>query len=304
MAAIDCGTNSTRLLVVDDRNRTIEREMRITRLGEGVDATHRLQDSAIARTVDVLAGYGDVMARLGVVRGRLVATSAVRDAVNGDVFLAAAEAATGLTAELLDGSAEGRLAYAGAAAGLDCVPGDDVVVDIGGGSTELVVARRGEVQAVSMDIGCVRLSERYLGTDPPTAEELAAAVGAVEAQLDAAFDVVEPLGALREGSRLIGLAGTVSTLGALVLDLDVYDRDRLHHAVITADEVAGWLDRLASETTAQRAARAAVDPGREDVIVGGVLILDRVMRRLGFAECLVSESDILDGLAGSLLPGH
>lgn len=301
VAAIDCGTNSTRLLVVDGDGHTLERLMRITRLGQGVDATHRLQATAIERTVGVLGEFRDVMVGLGVVRGRLVATSAARDATNGDEFLEAATRATGFRAELLDGQAEGRLAYAGATVGLEPGPGDDVVVDIGGGSTELVVARGGQVQAVSINMGCVRLSERYLRCDPPTADELAAAAEVVDGQLDLALQTFAPLAALRPTSRLVGLAGTVSTVGALELDLHTYDRDRLHHSVISAVRVAHWLKVLAQETAARRAERAAMDPGREDVIVGGVLILQRVMQRLGFDQCLVSESDILDGLAASQL---
>lgn len=302
-AAIDCGTNSTRLLVVDGAGAPIERVMTITRLGEGVDATHRLDPGAIGRTIDVLREYRRIMDRLGVVRARMVATSAARDAANGGDFLAAAHAAVGVPAELLAGEEEGRLAYAGATAGLAPPAGDDIVVDIGGGSTELVLGRDGRVDAVSLDLGCVRLTERYLVHDPPGADELAAVAGAVNVELDRAVHTVGALARVRPGSRLIGLAGTVSTLAALELGLVDYDRERIHHSVLTKDAVIRWCDLLGAETTAARARRPGMVPGRQDVIVGGAVVLREVMAGLGFTECLASESDILDGLVASLRPG-
>jgi len=300
VAAIDCGTNSTRLLVVDGAGRVLAREMRITRLGEGVDATRKLAPEAMDRTLGVLAEYRRTMERLGVARARLVATSAVRDALNGAELLRAATEVTGVTAELLAGEEEGRLSHAGAVAGLPSAEGEDVVVDIGGGSTELVTYRRGAVAAVSLDIGCVRLSERYFAHDPPTEAEVAAAEAAIGSALDHAVEAISDLASLPPGSRLLGLAGTVSTLAMLDQGLATYDRSRVHHARLTRAAVERWCGILAAEPAAARARRPGMVEGREDVIVGGALVLRAVMRRLGFDECLVSESDILDGLVASL----
>ncbi|HEY3843529.1 MAG TPA: exopolyphosphatase [Acidimicrobiales bacterium] len=302
-AAVDCGTNSTRLLIVDADGEVRVRRMRITRLGKGVDATHQLDPEAMARTVAVLSEYRSLMDAEGVVRARLVATSAVRDATNGDAFLRAAADVIGTEAELLSGDEEGRLSYAGATAGLAPGGGDSVVVDIGGGSTELVMERDSDLRTVSLDLGCVRLSERYLRSDPPRPTELAEAVGEIGAELDRAVLAIPGLEALRPQSRLIGLAGTVSTLAALELGLVEYSRDQVHHAILTRDTVIRWTDTLATETIAARAVRAGMLDGRQDVIVGGALVLRQIMVRFDVAECLVSESDILDGMVASIGDG-
>jgi exopolyphosphatase/guanosine-5'-triphosphate,3'-diphosphate pyrophosphatase len=303
VAAVDCGTNSTRLLIVDGSGATLVRQMRITRLGAGVDATRSLAPEAVARTLAVLGDYRALMDAALVERARLVATSAVRDATNGDAFLRAAGETIGTRAELLSGTEEGRLSYAGATAGLSAEGIDDVVVDIGGGSTELVLQRDGTIQAVSLNLGCVRLSERYLRHDPPRTEEVAEVVTAIGAELDRAVEVVPALGSLPADRRLIGLAGTVSTLTALQLGLVTYERARVHHATLTRSDVVHWCDVLAAETSAERARRAGMLEGRQDVIVGGALVLREVMTRFDFAQCLVSESDILDGLVQSLQAG-
>ena len=282
IAAIDCGTNSTRLLVADAAGRPLERLMRITRLGQGVDSTGRLAPEAIERCVAVLAEYRQVMDRLGVGRGRLAA---------------------GLDAELLTGLDEGRLSLAGAVADLDPSEGPFLVLDIGGGSTELVAGdgpHDPELAAVSLQLGCVRVSERFLATDPPTAGELAAARTEVVAQLDRA---VAEHPRFTASHRLVGLAGTVTTLVSLHKGMAEYDRDLVHHAVLTAADVKRWYEVLAADTVADRLGRPGMVPGRQDVIVGGALILDAVMDRLGFAECLVSEADILDGLVASQVVG-
>jgi len=301
VAAIDCGTNSTRLLVTDPDGVALVRLMRITRLGRGVDATHKLDPEAVHRTIGVLAEFRQTFDRLGARRVRMVATSAVRDAVNGQDFLDAATEVIGSPAELLSGIEEGALAYAGATAGLPSSPGDDVVVDIGGGSTELVLQRSGQIEAVSLDLGCVRLTERHLESDPPTAAELAAAGAMVDAELDRAIRTVGALRTLRPASRLIGLAGTVSTIAALDQGLAEYDWGHLHHYILSDVAVERWVETLAGEPAEGRLARPGMVAGRQDVIVGGALVLRRVMSRFGFAECLVSESDILDGLSASLL---
>ncbi len=275
--------------------------MKITRLGQGVDHTHRLSPDAIARTVDVLAGMHQEMIALGVVRSRMVATSAVRDATNGVEFLQAASLAAGVPAELLSGDEEGRLAYAGATSDIMPGTGDDVVVDIGGGSTELVMARDGRLSAVSLDVGCVRLTERYFPHDPPTNADITHAELAVSRQLDLAERTIPALASLRIPSRLIGLAGTVATLASLDQQLERYDRERIHHYPLTVEAVEHWWETLASESSARRAARVGMEIGRHDVILGGVLVLRQVMERFGFGTCIASEADILDGIALGLL---
>jgi len=300
IAAIDCGTNSTRLLITDADGSPIDREMRITRLGQGVDASGRLAPEAIERCVGVLSQFRGAMDRHEVGRGRLVATSAVRDASNGDEFLGAAAAATGLTPELLTGGEEGRLSLAGAVSGLDPAGGPFLVLDIGGGSTELIAGDGADdprLVAVSLQLGCVRVSERFLSSDPPTAGELAAAEAEIGIQLESASATSPRFGAAR---RLVGLAGTVSTLAALQLGLVEYERDLIHHSILSAPAIEAWCRRLAAESAPARLSRPGMEAGREDVIVGGALILAAVMRTFGFTECLVSEADILDGLIASM----
>ena len=303
MAAIDCGTNSTRLLVADEHGRPLERLMRITRLGEGVDATGKLSVDAIDRCVAVLSEYRQVMTRRGVVRARMVATSAARDASNGPAFLAAAAEATGVTPELLTGPEEGALSMAGAVAELDPGDGPFLVVDIGGGSTELVVGSGPgdlDLDVASLQMGCVRVSERYFISDPPLAGELTAAEAMVAATLEEAI-AAHPR--LLDAHRLVGLAGTVSTLSSLAQGLATYDRDRVHHSVLTDEQVLFWYKTLAAEDRTARLARTGMVKGREDVIVGGAMILHLVMARFQMRECLVSEADILDGMVAGLLAG-
>jgi exopolyphosphatase/guanosine-5'-triphosphate,3'-diphosphate pyrophosphatase len=302
VAALDCGTNSTRLLVADQAGRALVGEMRITRLGQGVDARRRLDHDAIDRTLGVLREFRAIMDDLDVGRARLAATSAVRDAANGADFLRAAADVTGVEAELLSGQEEGRLSYAGATAGLPAGGGPVLVLDIGGGSTELVTPVHGEVRSVSMDIGCVRLTERYLPGDPPTTEEVKDAVTAIGAALDWAENELPALTRLHDDeARLVGLAGTVSTLASLELGLVEYEREQIHHSVLTRTMVGQWCAILGAETVAQRAARPAMPEGRQDVIFGGALVLREVMERFIFDRCIVSESDILDGLVMSIV---
>jgi len=301
VAAIDCGTNSTRLLVADAGGRPLERLMRITRLGEGVDATGSLSAVAIERSVAVLGEYRAVMDRFGVARARLVATSAARDASNGSTFLAAAAAVVGVQPELLSGREEGALSMAGAVADLDPADGPFLVVDIGGGSTELVAGSGPDdpdLVAVSLQLGCVRVTERFLASDPPTGAELTSAEAMAA---DALEQAVADHPRFLDKPRLVGLAGTVTTLSSLQSGLATYDRDRIHHSVLSADQVDHWYRVLAGDDGAARLARPGMVAGREDVIVGGAMILSVVMRRLGLPECLVSEADILDGLVAGLL---
>ncbi len=301
VAAIDCGTNSTRLLVVDGDGSPLVRLMQITRLGAGVDATGRLAPESVQRCLSVLREFRQVMDKLSVVRGRLAATSAARDASNGPEFLAAAGEVTGIEPELLAGTEEGRLSMAGALSDLGSEEGPFLILDIGGGSTELVAGTGPddpELSVVSLQVGCVRITERFLTSDPPTALQLEEGEAMVNELLDQAIaDHPRFLAA----HRLVGLAGSVTTLASLHLGMEHYDRDRIHHARLSVGDVYDWYRTLASEVIAARLDRAGMVPGREDVIVGGALILEAVMTRFGFDECLVSEADILDGMAVGLL---
>ncbi len=297
LAAIDCGTNSTRLLVAEATGAPLERLMRITRLGQGVDATGRLAAEAIERTVAVLTEFRTVLDRFGVERVRMTATSAARDAANRDDLFDAAEAVIGVRPELLGGEEEARLSFLGATSELDNAAGPFLVVDIGGGSTEFAVGTTDPEGVVSVDIGCVRITEKFLHTDPPAAEELSGALTVVRDYLD---DVTRELPAAADAACLVGLAGTVTTVAAVELGVD-YDRDHIHHFRLTRDAVEDVFRTLATETRAQRAHNPGLEAGRVDVIVGGVVVLAAIMRYFGFDRCLVSEADILDGLVMSLV---
>ena len=295
VAAVDCGTNSTRLLIGDGR-RSVERLMRITRMGEGVDATGRLAPQAIDRVVGVLREFRSSMDRHGVTRCRVTATSAARDAANRDEFFDVAEAVLGHRPELLSGIEEGRLSFAGATADLDPVDGPFLVLDIGGGSTEFVVGTTEVEGTLSCDIGCVRLTEQWIEHDPPLPEELVACLSIAEGHVDDVLRVVPSVAGAR---TLVGLAGTVSCVAAVEIGLATYDRDRIHHFRLSREAVEDVFRTLATETRAERLENPGMEEDRADVIVGGVAILVKVMRQMGFDECLVSESDILDGLVAS-----
>lgn len=296
VAAIDCGTNSTRLLVWDG-GRILDRRMRITRLGQGVDRTRRLAPEAIERTAAVLREYREVMDSFGVSRVRMTATSAARDASNRDDFFTAAREAAGVEAELLAGDEEGRLSFTGSTAGIDPALGPFLVVDIGGGSTEFVYGTT-EVEAVrSLDIGCVRITEKYLGGDPPRPEELSNAVGIVRDEVEQLVRDIEVIG---QASTLVGVAGTITTIAAVEMGLVPYDRDRIHHFRLTRAAAEDVFRTLATERLADRVHNPGLERERADVIVGGAIVLVTLMRVLDFEECLVSEADILDGLAMSI----
>jgi exopolyphosphatase/guanosine-5'-triphosphate,3'-diphosphate pyrophosphatase len=297
LAGIDCGTNSTRLLVADEDGRPIERLMRITRLGQGVDATGRLAPEAIARTVAVLEEYRAVLDRYGVERVRMAATSAARDAANRDEFFAAATNAVGVAPELLGGEEEARLSFLGATAELDPDEGPFLVADIGGGSTEFAVGTTKPEGVLSTDIGCVRLTEKFLHSDPPAPEELSQAFDIVRGHLE---DVARVIPSVTDVRRFVGLAGTVTTIAAVELGVPEYDRDRIHHFVLTRAAAEDVFRTLATETRAQRRHNPGLEEARVDVIVGGAIILVGIMRYFELDECLVSEADILDGLVLSL----
>ncbi|MHB8439401.1 MAG: Ppx/GppA phosphatase family protein [Acidimicrobiales bacterium] len=299
VAAIDCGTNSTRLLITDGAATTLDRQMHVTRLGEGVDATGRLSTPGIERTLAVLRRYRQRMDEAGVGALRVVATSAARDAANASEFFDAAEEVLGVRPELLSGEEEAQLSFAGVTASLpDDLRGNQIlVVDIGGGSTELVVGGIERPVGVSLDIGCVRLTERFLHTDPPSEEELVEADRLVRSELATARGQLPPLAS---PGWLVGLAGTVSTVAGVSRGIREYDREAVHHVVLTAEDVQHWLVVLAGETSAARRGRSEMMEGRADVIVGGVIVLGAVMDVFDCSRCLVSEDDILDGIAASV----
>ena len=302
VAAIDCGTNSTRLLVARSVEgggcETIERLMTITRLGEGVDATGELSDAALGRVVECLQRYREVIDRHGVDAIRMTATSAARDARNREHFFDLAEVVIGVRPELISGEQEAELSFRGATADLDPLDGPFLVVDIGGGSTEFAYGADTFQKGISTDMGCVRLTEQHIETDPALPEELVAALSIVELHLD---DVLAAIPEAASAKTLVGLAGTVSATAAIEQGLHTYDRDRIHHFVLTKDAVEDVFRTLATENRDDRLANPGMEEGRVDVIVGGLCVLVRIMRQFEFGQCLVSESDILDGLVMSLL---
>jgi len=298
VAAIDCGTNSTRLLI-SDSGTTVDRRMVITRLGRGVDATGRLDAVAIERTVAILRDYKAAMDEHGVTKVRITATSAARDAANADDFFAAAEAVVGARPELLSGTEEGELSFAGATAALDPSQGPFLVVDIGGGSTECMVGTDKVDEVRSFDVGCVRLTERHLASDPPAPEELSNAIAEAMAWYD---DLLREVPAAAAARTVVGLAGTISTVAAVEIGLAEYDRAQIHHFRLTREAIEDVFRTLATETLADRIHNPGLEPARADVIVGGCCALVAFVRTLGIEELLVSESDILDGLVYSLEP--
>jgi exopolyphosphatase / guanosine-5'-triphosphate,3'-diphosphate pyrophosphatase len=308
VAAIDCGTNSIRLLAADVPDPSagpdaplvdLTRRLEIVRLGQGVDRTGRLAPEAIERTRVALADYAAQIEELGAERVRMCATSASRDASNADEFRAMVLATLGVEPEVVTGDEEARLSFTGAVRGLpaDAEP-PYLVVDIGGGSTEFVVGTRDlTVQgAVSVDVGCVRMTERHLHTDPPAVDEVAAAQADVAAAVDRALAAVPG----REAATLVGLAGSVTTVTAIALGLERYDPARIHHARVSYDDVAKVTTDLLAMTREQRLALPVMHPGRADVIGAGALVLKVIMELAEMPSVVASEHDILDGIAWSL----
>ncbi|HEY1665871.1 MAG TPA: Ppx/GppA phosphatase family protein [Trebonia sp.] len=337
VAAIDCGTNSIRLLIADinkepdqsERGRgafdprhpspapltDVTRQMRIVRLGEGVDRTGRLSAAALDRTMTALTEYAGLIADARPAAVRMVATSATRDAANAQEFTDRVRDILGVAPEVITGDEEAWLSFTGATRELvgtplaaECPP-PYLVTDIGGGSTEFVVGgpdaaeasrqvTRGQIVSRSVNIGCVRLTERHLHGDPPLPGEIAATSKDIDAALGQAAAAVPA----EKARTLVGLAGSVTTVAAIALGLDEYDSARTHHSRISAARVHETADVLLAMTRAERAAIPVMHPGRVDVIGAGALILDRIMTAFGFTEVLVSEHDILDGIAWSLIP--
>lgn len=310
VAAIDCGTNSIRLLVADLPDSSagpqaplvdLTRRMEIVRLGQGVDRTGRLAPEAIERTRVALASYAADIEKLGAERVRMCATSASRDAANAADFTEMVQRTLGVAPEVVTGDEEARLSFTGAVRGLPADAKEPfLVVDIGGGSTEFVVGDRadGVRAAISVDIGCVRMTERHLAGDPPTPDQVAAAQTDIAAAVDRALAAVPG----REAATLVGLAGSVTTVVAIAQGLQEYEPERIHHARVSYEAVAQVTADLLGQTREQRLAIPVMHPGRADVIGAGALVLRVIMERAGMPSVVASEHDILDGIAWSLQP--
>ncbi|MBB1256067.1 Ppx/GppA family phosphatase [Streptomyces alkaliterrae] len=307
VAAVDCGTNSIRLLVADLDPATghlveLDRRMEIVRLGQDVDRTGRLAPEALDRTFAACRQYAEVIRSLGAEHTRFVATSASRDAENRDEFTAGVVSILGVEPEVITGDAEAEFSFTGATRELaeSGLATPYLVVDIGGGSTEVVVGTDGVEAARSVDIGCVRLTERHLVhdgkvADPPTADQVAK----IRADINAALDLAEETVPLSRARTLVGLAGSVTTVAAIHLGLPEYNSAAIHHSRVPLADVRGLTTRLLNSTHAERAAIPVMHPGRVDVIATGALILQSIMERVSATEVVVSEHDILDGIAWS-----
>ncbi|WP_329428308.1 Ppx/GppA family phosphatase [Streptosporangium sp. NBC_01495] len=313
VAAIDCGTNSVRLLVADvgrDRLIDLERRMEIVRLGQGVDKTGRLAPEALERTFTAMRGYAGLIDGHGASSVRVVATSATRDAANRQDFVDGVRDIFGVEPEVITGAEEAELSFSGATRDLvrfsyeTGLPAPDgtrppyLVVDIGGGSTEFVLGSTHVEAALSVDIGCVRLTERHLrdAGDPPSAE----AIAAMTADIDDALDRVAAEVPVERALTMVGLAGSVTTVAGIALELTEYDPKKIRHSRIAAGQVHDIAERLLGMTVERRAAIPVMHPGRVDVIGAGALILDRIVTRYGFGDVVASEHDILDGIAWSI----
>ncbi|MFE2073871.1 Ppx/GppA phosphatase family protein [Streptomyces misionensis] len=309
VAAVDCGTNSIRLLVADVDPATgelvdLDRRMTIVRLGQGVDRTGRLAPEALERTFAACRDYAEIIKKHGAERLRFVATSASRDAENRDEFVRGVLDILGVEPEVITGDQEAEFSFTGATkelAGREDLARPYLVVDIGGGSTEFVVGDDHVRAARSVDVGCVRMTERHLVhggeiSDPPTEEQIAA----IRADIEAALDLAERTVPLREARTLVGLAGSVTTVSAIAQDLPEYDSARIHHSRLSLARVREITDRLLHSTHAERATIPSMHPGRVDVIGAGSLVLLAIMERIGAQEVVVSEHDILDGIAWSV----
>ncbi len=298
VAAIDCGTNTVKLFI-GHPPQTVVRETRMVRLGQGVDATGELAEEALARTFAAIEEFADLIRQHGVPpeRVRFCATSATRDADNADVFRRGVVRRLGVAPEVLSGDEEAAIGFAGA---MNALPGDlttpVLVVDIGGGSTEVILGDRDGVRSArSMDVGSVRLHERHVHGDPPTSDEVAAVLADVDAHLDACG---VPLG---DAATVVGIAGTMTTLAAAVLDLPTYDPVAVHGSDHDLGDVRAAVDRIVAMTVEQRRALPFMHPGRADVIDAGLLIATRVLDRTGVDRLVVSEADILEGIAWTMV---
>ena len=296
-AAIDCGTNSTRMLIAN-KFETLDRQMKITRLGQGLDQSGELSNQAMSRVIDVLKDFRRSLDKHEVSEVRMVATSAARDASNSEDFFNKVESTLGVRPELLTGEEEGRLSFQGAIAELDPSQGPFLILDIGGGSTEFVFGSEKAENVYSSQIGCVRLTEEFFDNDPPLPEELHACLSVVGGHVDDALREIPNIG---DEVTLVGLAGTVSCIAAIEIGLEKYDREKIHHFHLSKDAVEDVFRTLATENKLERMSNPGLEEDRADVIVAGTAILVKVMRQLQLTECLVSESDIMDGILHSML---
>ena len=299
VAAIDCGTNSIRLLIADvegNNFREVSRDMEIVRLGQGVDKTGEFHPDAIKRTLAAVEKFAVEIARRGVNKIRFCATSATRDARNRDLFIEGVMARLGIAPEVISGDEEARLSFAGATKELPESLAPFLVIDIGGGSTEFVLGDREVKAAKSVNIGCVRMSERHFTNDPATQLEIDAARSDIQRAISEAAEVVD----IKSAKSLIAVAGTATTVAAAALELPTYDRYAIHLSRISAEKTHQVSEMFLKMNRDQRAALGYMHPGRVDVIGAGSLVLSEIMKATGVKEFIASESDILDGMAWSL----
>ena len=296
VAAIDCGTNSTRLLIAEigdnGQYEILNRRQEVTRLGEGVDATGNLNGEAIDRVLATLMSFREILDAEGIQEFRTVATSAVRDATNSGIFLSAAGGILQKEVELISGRQEAELSFLGATHSVE-IGGPYLVFDLGGGSTEFSYGEKMCEQFLSINAGCVRMAERFIHSDPPLPEELSAALSLVELHL---IDVEKAIPSLDKATTLIGLAGTVSAIAMIEQGLEKYSYELVHHYLMSHADMEEVFRILVTDNREQRLTNPGMEEDRVDVIVGGVCILIQIMRQFHFTECLVSEADILDGL--------
>ena len=300
VAAIDCGTNSIRLLIADidgNKSREITRQMEVVRLGQGVDKTGAFHPDAIARTLAAVDLYAAEIAKRGVEKIRFCATSATRDATNRALFIDGVKERLGIEPEVIAGEVEAALSFAGATKDFDKSQGPFLVIDIGGGSTEFVFGKDSVEAARSMNIGCVRMTERHFTGDQPDPGQIASAIEDIDENIRQAAKTVP----ITKAKTVIMVAGTATTVAAAALDLPAYDRYAIHLSRISAERTHQISTELLRETREQRSAHGYMHPGRVDVIGAGSLVLDRIMIATGATEFVASESDILDGMAWSLV---
>ena len=298
VAAIDIGTNSTNLLIVDRNGRTLERQVTVTRLGQGVDQTRNLLPEAIERTINCLSTYRSLLDQHDSPQLRIIASSASRDALNREEFFDQAEKVLGVRPELVSGETEARLAYLGCTSQIATDPNGHLIIDIGGGSTELIMGTTQLSHAYSIDVGAVRMTERHLRHNPPQPEELLNAIGEVE---DFFEDVLRTNPSMKHVRQIIGTAGTIVTIAAIEIGQQVFDAKELHGFILTRDAIEDVFRTLATESLADRLHNPGLPPERADVIVGGCCVLVALMRSMGADELTVSTNNILDGVCAELL---
>jgi exopolyphosphatase/guanosine-5'-triphosphate,3'-diphosphate pyrophosphatase len=299
VGVVDCGTNSIRLLIADIESgnfREVTRQMQVVRLGQGVDETNQFHPDALERTFAAVDLYAGEIARRGVEKIRFCATSATRDAINRNIFIDGVKERLGIEPEVISGDEEARLSFAGATREFSRTDGPFLVVDIGGGSTEFVLGTDSVDSAISVNIGCVRMSERHFHNDPPTADEITIARSDIQNAIDIASASVD----IKSAKTLVCVAGTATTVAAAALNLPEYDRHAIHLSRISADQVHDVSNKFLAMTRDERAALGYMHPGRVDVITAGSLVLSKIVKATGAKEFVASENDILDGMAWSL----